>query len=135
MHNFVIKLKKGDYVKKIFLLLTLVLLSVESSHAIGVNTSRYFDKGLIYSGSSFPVDSVKNTENELKPIDDLKCGESSANNILGLVETGDASINAAARNGGISKIYYVDTKISKVYVPLGFIPVYVKQIKTVVYGE
>ena len=56
-------------------------------------------------------------------------------NILKLIEIGDSSITAAARNGRIKKIHYVDTQVNKVYVPLLFLPIYAKETKTVVYGE
>lgn len=119
--------------KKLILLLTLAIISVQSVHAVGV--SKYFDQGAIYSGSSFPVDVAKNADNCMQAIENLKSGEAATNNILGIVETGDRSIQAAARNGGITRIHYVDSKVSKVYIPLGFIPIYVKQTKTIVYGE
>jgi hypothetical protein len=37
-----------------------------------------------------------------------KTGTATATSILGLFGTGDASIEAAARNGGITKIHHVD---------------------------
>lgn len=37
-----------------------------------------------------------------------KVGTAEASSILGIVATGDASIEAAARNGGITKISHVD---------------------------
>lgn len=37
-----------------------------------------------------------------------KTGTATATSILGLVGTGDASIETAARNGGITKIHHVD---------------------------
>ena len=36
---------------------------------------------------------------------------------------------------GIKKIHYVDTQVSKVYIPLLFLPIYAKETKTIVYGE
>lgn len=57
-----------------------------------------------------------------------KVGTSSASNILGLVTTGDASINTAARQAGIKKISHVDQKQS------GFLGIFASY-KTVVYGE
>ena len=119
--------------KKFLLLLTIAIISVQSVHAVDV--LNYFDKGAIYSGSSFPVDVSKNVDNSMPAIEGLKCGEAATNNILGIVETGDRSIQAAAKNGGITRIHYVDAKVNKVYIPLGFIPIYVKQTKTIVYGE
>lgn len=119
--------------KKILLLLLIAIISLQTAYAVDV--SSYFDQGAIYSGSSFPVDVTKNTDDTMLVIKDLKTGESTVNNILGLVETGDRGIQAAAKNGGITRIHYVDTKVNKVYIPLGFIPIYVKQTKTIVYGE
>jgi len=57
-----------------------------------------------------------------------KVGTSSASNILGLICSGDASIQAAARNGGIKKISHVDQEASSI---LGLFGSY----KTVVYGD
>ena len=38
----------------------------------------------------------------------LKSGSATVTSILGLIATGDASIETAARNGGITKIHHVD---------------------------
>ena len=119
--------------KKFLLLLALAIIGVQSAYA--TSASYYFDQAVIYSGSSFPVDVAKDVDGDMPKIEDLKCGEASTNNILGLVEIGDRSIQAAAKHGGITRIHYVDTKINKVYIPLLFIPIYVKQTKTLVYGE
>ena len=78
---------------------------------------------------------IQNTENKEIDLTKLKKGESTSHNILMLVETGDAGVDEAAKKAGITKIHYVDTKIQKVYIPLGFIPIYVKERKTIVYGE
>ena len=133
LENVIIIHKKGEVMKKFLATLALASISVQS--ALAVDVSSYFDQGLIYTGSSFPVNVAKNVEGNVPNIENLKCGEATTNNILGLVETGDRGVQAAARNGGITKIHYVDTKINKVYIPLGFIPIYVKQTKTLVYGE
>ena len=97
---------------------------------------KYVDQGGIFTNTSTPVDAAK-AENGETDIDlkDLKSGESVARNILYIVETGDASIDAAARKGGITKIKYIDSKMCKVFIPLGFIPILVRETKTVVYGE
>ena len=118
---------------KFVLLIILAVISTQTTFASSL--SRYFNQGAIYSNSSFPVDAAKNTEDNIIPVEGLKCGEATTNNILGLVETGNRGIQTAAENGGITKIHYVDTKVSKVYIPLFFIPIYVKQTKTLVYGE
>lgn len=57
-----------------------------------------------------------------------KVGTSSASNILGIIATGDASIQTAARSAGIKKISHVDSKKTSV---LGLFGTY----KTIVYGE
>jgi len=43
-----------------------------------------------------------------------KWGEACASSILGIVATGDASIEAARRNGGITSIASVDEKASSI---------------------
>ena len=117
----------------ILLLVMISIICINRGYAIDV--SRYFAWGLIYTGSSFPVDTAKDSNNELSDIKYLKRGEATTYNILGLVETGDRGIQKAAKNGEITKIHYIDTSIDKVYIPFGFIPIYVKQLKTIVYGE
>lgn len=57
-----------------------------------------------------------------------KVGTSEATSILGWVATGDASIDAAARSAGISKIHHVDEQSTNI---LGIIAKY----KVYVYGE
>ena len=57
-----------------------------------------------------------------------KVGESSASGILGVVGVGDASLEAAMKNGGITKIHHVDHKV------LSILCLYVKYT-TLVYGE
>ncbi len=57
-----------------------------------------------------------------------KVGISHANGVLGLILTGDASIAAAAKDGGIKKISHVDQSQHSI---LGIITTY----ETIVYGE
>jgi hypothetical protein len=57
-----------------------------------------------------------------------KRGEACATSILGLVATGNASIDAAARQGGITSIAYVDASHSTI---LGLYSEYC----TLVYGQ
>ena len=98
---------------------------------------KYYDAGGFYAGTTFPQSVGKDIYRSRESIDihRLKKGEASSRNILKLIEVGNASITEAARNGRIKKIHYVDTQISKVYVPLLFLPIYAKETKTVVYGE
>lgn len=77
--------------------------------------------GVLYTG----VTSGENvTSNSLGK----KVGQSSASNILGLVATGDASIDLAAKKAGIKKISHVDAKRTSV---LGIFASYT----TIVYGD
>ena len=57
-----------------------------------------------------------------------KVGTSEATSILGIISTGDASIDAAAKAAGIKKISHVDYEVSNI---LG---IYAKHT-TIVYGE
>lgn len=43
-----------------------------------------------------------------------KTGKAEASSILGLIATGDASIAAAARNGGIRTIHTADTHVTNI---------------------
>lgn len=57
-----------------------------------------------------------------------KVGTAECSGILGLVTTGDASIQTAAKSGGISKIHHVDYHATSI---VGVISKY----KVIVYGE
>ena len=57
-----------------------------------------------------------------------KVGTAEAMSILGIVATGDASIDAAAKSAGITKIHHVDEEVTAI---LGIIAKY----KIHVYGE
>lgn len=77
--------------------------------------------GVLYTGVT---DSKIATSNEVG----TKVGTSKAFNILGLVSVGEAGIQDAAKDGGITKISHVDTKTTGV---LGLFTV----TKTIIYGE
>ncbi|MBC8234123.1 hypothetical protein H8E77_31640 [bacterium] len=57
-----------------------------------------------------------------------KVGTASCESILGLIATGDASIETAAKNGGITKIHHVD------YESKSILGIYAKYT-VIVYGE
>lgn len=57
-----------------------------------------------------------------------KTGEATAKTILGLVATGDCSIAAAAKNGGLSTVKHVDYRYKNI---LGI----VQETTVVVYGD
>ncbi len=58
----------------------------------------------------------------------MKVGEAEAQTILGLIAQGDCSIEAAAQDGGITKIHHVDHETKNI---LGIVATY----KTIVYGQ
>jgi len=77
--------------------------------------------GGLYTELKLPVDAGTNARN-------LKVGTAECMSVLGLVATGDASIEAAMKNGGITKINHVDWEAKNI---LGIIGNY----KVTVYGE
>lgn len=58
--------------------------------------------------TGFLFNETKSAEGAAGPTSTAKTGRSCATSILGIVGTGDASITAAAKNGGITRISYVD---------------------------
>ncbi len=122
---------------KFLLIISSILLLPLQANAIGVNTDKFFDYGGIYSGSKYPQSIANNVENVENNIDlsKLKQGKASSRNFFGLVEVGNASIDKAAKEANITKIYYVDTSLNKVYIPYFIIPISARQKTTIVYGE
>lgn len=77
--------------------------------------------GYLYSNVKSPVAVTGNSGSS-------KVGTAQANSILGWVATGDASIEAAVKSAGITKIHHVDEEGTNI---LGFYATY----KIYVYGE
>ena len=70
---------------------------------------------------------VRTTNNEgLSDAADVKTGKSICKSILGLFATGDCSIEAAKKQGGISKAQYVDQEVFNV---LGVYATYTTVVK------
>ena len=99
------------------------------------NTYKYFDCGYLYTNMYFPVDAAENQDFKNLDSQKLKVGKSNSCNIFMLVDVGDSSIDTAVKKAGITKIRYVDAHFHKVFVPVWFLPIYVRHYKTVVYGE
>jgi hypothetical protein len=76
----------------------------------------------------FLYTSMKNPHSVTSNAGASKVGTSEAMSILGIVATGDASIDAAAKAAGITKIHHVDEEATAI---LGIIAKY----KIYVYGE
>ena len=77
--------------------------------------------GTIYTDVKYPVAVTSNSNA-------TKVGSSKATSILGIIATGDASIDKAAKNAGITKIHHVDAHSTNV---LGIFANY----EILVYGE
>jgi len=129
---------KGNFMKKFFCIISVfILLGTLKAEASWGARYKYRDAGQLYTGVSFPQGAGNNVADSDKTanIYKLKKGESTSRNILMLFEIGDAGIEKAARNGGVTKIHYVDTRVNRVFIPLGFIPIFVRETKTLVFGE
>lgn len=81
--------------------------------------------GLFYTNATYPISA---TGVETLDITKLKKGSSSTNNILFIVEVGDASIDEAVKKAGISKISYIDMNEKSVFI-------FWRQLTVNVYGE
>ena len=77
--------------------------------------------GLLYTDVKAPVTVTENPSYS-------KVGTGSAISLLGAVAFGDASIQAAAKSAGITKIHHVDYKLTQVLWVFG-------QYTVMVYGE
>lgn len=77
--------------------------------------------GVIYSDTHAPLAATMAASYS-------KTGTSECSSILGMVATGDASITAAMKNGGITKIHHVD------YHSTSILGIYAK-MTTTVYGD
>lgn len=77
--------------------------------------------GLWYTDVKAPLTATSNSNSS-------KVGSAEATSILGIVATGDASIDEAAKSAGITKIHHVDEHSTSF---LGFFAKY----KIYVYGE
>lgn len=78
--------------------------------------------GQLYTELKLPVAVTQNGSNS------PKIGVAECESFLGLIATGDASIETAKQNGGITKVHHVDWEVENI---LGIIGKY----KVTVYGE
>ena len=79
-------------------------------------TSNGVSSGLIYT-SWKDRDPISRIDNTVQP---NKSGKACVKLLAGLISTGDSSIEAAKRNGGISKVSYVDRSLEalNIYIPI-----------------
>lgn len=78
----------------------------------------------VFTSVKYPL-AVTNVKGETQ---NLKRGEASCSSILGIVAIGDASIETARLNGGITKIHWVDVSV------MSILGIYAEW-KVIVYGE
>lgn len=108
--------------KKVFLFLGAASIAAMMSSC---SMTSFLSNGnaLIYEGTTAPLTVTSN------PIsNNIKVGRSNSVMVLGLVGVGDGGINAAAKNGGISKISFVDVQKTSI---LGMFT----KSETIVYGD
>ena len=98
---------------------TLMALAVAMAFLVGCATVNPI--GLAYTEVKLPCKATCAAK-------DFKVGTSECVSVLGLVAIGDASIETAMKNGGITKIHHVDWDAKNI---LGIYGMY----KTTVYGE
>lgn len=113
---------------------------------------KFKDGGSAYSDVTLPFITGKSTnlyeEDPFVPVSKIsgrrkfKKGQSKRINYWGLVEVGNAGIMEAAKNGNITKIYYVEVRREKmslsfgnIFLPAWILPVYFNKFITTVYGE
>jgi len=104
--------------RAVILATILVLAAMLLSSCAGVMTPAV---GTIYSDLNAPLAATMASSYS-------KTGTASCSSILGLVAQGDASITAAMKNGGITKIHHVDYHSTNI---LGFWA----EMTTTVYGD
>ena len=109
--------KKGGKNEKIYLNPYIVCISIR--HGL---RDYLYPAGSIYTNINLPVTATANNGTA------TKVGISQSTSILGAVAIGDASIEAAKKNGGITKVYHVDYGVKNI---LGIFGTYT----TTVYGE
>ena len=81
-----------------------------------------FPMGTVYTEVKLPIAATANSGTA------TKVGTSECISVLAIVAIGDASIESAKKDGGITKIHYVDYEVKNI---LGIIGKY----KVIVYGE
>lgn len=106
--------------KKIKLLIATIILSATLLTSCGAFVIAPV-MGTLYTDVKAPITATSNTSS-------VKMGKASATSILGLVATGDASIETACKSAGITKIHHVDFHASSI---LGIVATYT----VYVYGE
>jgi hypothetical protein len=88
-----------------------------------MTTASFAQTGIIFTSISAPAAVTSNTIGAAP-----KAASGSYSSVLGLIATGDASINTISKEAGITKIYYVDEHVTSI------LSLFVT-VKFTVYGE
>lgn len=81
--------------------------------------------GLFYTNATYPITATGASTKDLK---ELKKGSASTTNILYCVELGNASIEKAVKNAGITKISHIDVNEKSIFI-------FWRKVTVHVYGE
>ncbi len=125
------RLRKGRRMKKIIGITScaaaLVLLSGCMAPSGVPGCGGPFGRGFIFQETTTPISSLAVATNpNVKP---LKKGTATIKVTLGMIAEGDASINKAMENGGITKIHHVD------YYNKSVLGLFLSEQTLIVYGE
>ena len=101
----------------------LCMISLITAVALLSGCATTVPQGSLFTDVKVPVSATSNNKDV-----NLKVGKSQCKSYLGLVTQGDASIEAAKKNGGITKVVSVDWKAKSI---LGLVGEY----ECIVYGE
>lgn len=83
--------------------LTLIIFALLLS-SCGASTRSGVTSAILFSSWNDTISGVSDNSVEVR-----KQGEACATNILGIVASGDSSIETAKRNGGVKKVAFADT--------------------------
>jgi hypothetical protein len=100
----------------------IIMVSAIIAAALFSGCATYVPSGIVYTGTKAGIAAGEGG------VSHGKVGTATAKSIMGLVAWGDASIQTAAQNGGITQIRYVDYEVENI---LGIYGKYT----TIVYGE
>ncbi len=92
------------------------------------------NQGEIYSRSAFPLCVETDINHTSEDLTNLHKGTTTARNYMKFVEVGNAGIHQALKKGNLNKASFVTTRVHKINIPIGYLPIYFKETKTVVYG-
>lgn len=120
----------------IFLILFTTTLNADAAMKVGgyQTNSVGVDQGEVYSKSAFPLCVETDINYSSEDLTNLHQGSSTSRNFFTFVEVGDGGIHRAMLNGKLNKASFVSTKVHKINIPIGYLPLYYRETKTIVHG-